>query len=186
MPRARESLEDLKAAHAALKGLGLPHALIGGWAVIAWGVVRATRDLDLLAVVLLEDHAKLARRFEKLGYSVDRRRGGVDDPIPDMVRLELKGQPERPEVDILVATKGFDQDVLRRAVELDLGGWTIPVACPEDLIAMKLSAGGAVDIADAKSLLEVQKARLDEPLLLQACKRLRVDKKLKHIREFGF
>ncbi len=46
-----DPLERLRASHESLEALGIPHGLIGGWAVIAWGRVRATRDLDWLAII---------------------------------------------------------------------------------------------------------------------------------------
>ena len=48
-----DPLRLLQASHETLEALGIAHGLIGGWAVIAWGHVRATRDLDWLAAHLL-------------------------------------------------------------------------------------------------------------------------------------
>ena len=38
--------QELERVLAILDELALPHALIGGWAVIAWGFLRASEDLD--------------------------------------------------------------------------------------------------------------------------------------------
>lgn len=50
----------------------------------------------------------------------------------------------------------------------------IPTVRPEDIIAMKLQAGGGLDYEDARALLQVQAQRLDEALPLEACTARRV------------
>jgi hypothetical protein len=50
----------------------MPHALVGGAAMPAWGRIRATADADFL--LLLEPGAAgLAEGLAALGYSCDRR-----------------------------------------------------------------------------------------------------------------
>ena len=41
-------LEALRAAHDKLSALGIPHVVVGGLAVGAWGHPRATKDVDFL------------------------------------------------------------------------------------------------------------------------------------------
>ena len=165
-----------------LKRLGVPHALIGGWAAVAWGVVRATKDLDMLVLVDKAGKSLLGQSFEKLGYRLEWRRGGFDDPIPELLRLNPREPGQRPEIDILFASKSFDLEALNRTVSVNLSGWIMPVLRPEDLIAMKLSAGGPVDFEDAKQLLRVQASRLDQKLLESCCKQLRVHHALQRIK----
>ena len=43
---------DLTKILAVLRRLNIPVVLVGGYAVAAWGAVRATRDIDLLISVL--------------------------------------------------------------------------------------------------------------------------------------
>lgn len=64
MPRARGPLDDLRLAHKILTRLKISHALIGGWAVVAWGVARTTMDLDMLVLVDREAKARLGRAFK--------------------------------------------------------------------------------------------------------------------------
>ncbi len=108
MARARDALDDLRLVHKTLKRLKIPHALIGGWATVAWGSVRATKDLDLLVLVKRSDRDLLKRSFERLGYQGEWRKGDVDDPIPELLRLFPKNAGERPAIDFLPASKGFD------------------------------------------------------------------------------
>lgn len=63
---------------------GIPHVVIGGWAVISHGYVRLTRDIDLLVPDEPETHASAARLMAEL-HAVDARGRaiGPDDAIPD-------------------------------------------------------------------------------------------------------
>jgi hypothetical protein len=49
------------------------YAVIGGYAVAAWGEVRATQDLDLLCS--LADVSRLVKRLERAGLRFDQRTG---------------------------------------------------------------------------------------------------------------
>lgn len=180
---ARDALKDIRLVHKTLKNLNIPHAIIGGWAVVAWGAVRVTRDLDML---LLVDHATrqpLQKAFERLEYRLDWRKSGIDDPLPELLRLTPKQTGDRQEIDFLFASKGFDLDALNRAVTLPLEKTKIPVVCREDLIAMKLAAGGGLDIEDAKQLLRVHANKLDQELLENSCKRLKAHHALDRIQQ---
>jgi hypothetical protein len=99
MARARSVLDDLRLTHKILQRLKIPHALIGGWATVAWGAVRAT------------------------------------------------------------------------------------YVCREDLIAMKLAAGGGLDFHDVQAILSIHGKTMDRQLLENSCRRLRVDRILKKIWE---
>lgn len=163
-----------------LRKMGLPHALIGGWAVITWGFVRASDDLDLMMEL------PVSRRKELLSalaadYEAEWRDGGQDDPIPGLVRAAPRKEGGFP-VDFLIATSSADRAALSRAVEVTAEGVKIPVVRPEDLIAMKLEAGGGQDYEDARRLLSTLAGKLDEKLLNESCAARRVLERLALLR----
>jgi predicted nucleotidyltransferase len=128
----------------------VPYALIGGLAVAAWGAPRATEDIDLLAD--LSPSTGLDAAFQSAGFDAEWRRGGPDDPVPLLLRLRSPGGPE---IDVVCATRAWERQMLGRAVLLRLGpGLEIPVVAIEDLIVLKLKAGGPGDLADVTDLLE--------------------------------
>lgn len=180
MPR-RDALGEIRRVDRLLGRLRIPHALIGGWAAAAWGAARATRDLDLLVLADRDGKQRIQQSFQRLGYGLDWRRGGPEDPIPELLRL-TPSRAEGLDVDFLFAFSGFDRDALGRAIRVSLGPWKLPVLRPEDLVAMKLRAGGAVDFADAKEILAVQGTRLEERLLADSCRRLKVSSVLARLR----
>lgn len=145
------------------------HAVIGGWAAIAWGTIRTTNDIDLLAEIPRGIRKNLTDGFSGLGYSADWRRGDIDDPVPELLRLTPRNPHQRLAVDILIASRAFEKAALERAVNIELDGWAMPVLRAEDVIALKLRAGGGVDYADVKAILRVQSGKLDKKLLQASC-----------------
>lgn len=133
-----------------LKERGASYALIGGLAVAVWGTPRATEDIDLLAE--LSPSPELDAALRAAGFAVDWRRGDPDDPIPLLLHLS---SATGPEIDILCATRSWERDMLDRAMHIRLpNGFEAPVVAVEDLIILKLMAGGPGDLVDAADLLE--------------------------------
>jgi hypothetical protein len=167
MSSPQDPLESLHAAHKALEALSIPHGLIGGWAVIAWGRVRATRDIDWLASIPRSRKREIIQSLADLG-TVDWREPGEDDPIAGLVRI-VPDNDDSPVIDILLAAGAADRKALSRCLEIELGKSSVPAVGPEDIIAMKLQAGGGLDYEDARALLKMQTGRLDEAILHEAC-----------------
>ena len=163
-----------------LKKMGLPHALIGGWAVITWGFLRASDDLDLMMELPASRRKELLDALA-VDYEAEWREGGQDDPVPGLVRASPRQEGGFP-VDFLVARSRADRAALARAVEVTAEGVRIPVVRPEDLIAMKLEAGGGQDYEDARRLLSVLSGKLDETLLKESCAIRRVEDRLALLR----
>lgn len=159
-------------------------ALIGGLAVSAWGAVRATQDIDLLAdsdpspirTPRLRDDLK--RFFEAQHCAVEWRVGDSDDPIPLLLRLDLGTAFSGPAVDILWAHRRWHQEALQRRVEIQSGKLRVFLLHPEDLILMKLDAGGPQDLLDVQSVLASHPPDLDLERLKRLARRIRVQKLL--------
>ncbi|MBI3296685.1 MAG: hypothetical protein HYZ75_00870 [Elusimicrobia bacterium] len=167
-----DPLKRLRRSHEILKENGIPHGLIGGWAVIAWGRVRVTRDQDWLAEFSPRGLGPLLKALEPLGRA-QWRPPGQDDSIAGLIRVTPDDASESA-VDILLAKKAADLAALRRCVQVDLGGFALPAIRAEDIIAMKLQAGGGLDLDDARELLKSPATELDEDILQDACGARRV------------
>ena len=129
---------------------GIRGALIGGLAVATWGSPRSTEDIDLLAELAQSPELEDAMRAE--GWRVSWHRGGREDPIPLLLRLE--SVHVGPKIDVICATRHWERAILDRAVQVTLpGGRRVPVVTPEDLIVLKLLAGGPQDLIDVADLL---------------------------------
>lgn len=155
-------------------------ALIGGLAVSAWGAIRATQDIDILAdsdpspLRNLRLRADLKRFLEKQGCTAEWRAGEAEDPIPLLLRLQLPRRLRRLGADILWVHKRWQREALARRIAIEVSGLQVFVLHPEDLILMKLDAGGPKDLLDVQELLGSPPPELDLRQLRRKALQLRL------------
>ena len=129
-----------------LDAAGIRHALIGALALSAYGVNRATVDLDLFTTDVSCLAPDLWADLQRRGIAVEVRRGDASDPLAGVVRFQAPG--ESP-IDIVVGKFAWQERVLERA---ELIGGTLVVRAA-DLVLLKLYAGGLQDAWDVQQLL---------------------------------
>ena len=137
---------------AALARHEVRYVLIGGLAAVSLGSPVVTGDLDLcydrrsdnlerLAAALRELHASLRGAPDGLPFLVDARTLEAGDAFTfrtDLGALDVIGTP--------AGTRGYD-DLVQRAVVVELGSHAVAVASVDDLITMKEHAGRERDRA---------------------------------------
>lgn len=133
---------------------GYDYAIVGGLAFSQWGEARATMDADFKVIVPDQDYAAMRATLRR-AFPQPARLQAPDSPL--IVAAEVDGVI----VDFLLAISGYDELIVKRAVERDFGGWTARVCTPEDLIVQKVIAGRPKDWADVESLLIVQHNQID-------------------------
>lgn len=159
-------------------------ALIGGLAMSAWGAVRATEDIDLLAdsapspLRNREFRDALRGFLEARGCTAEWRIGGADDPIPLLLRVELPGRGRGLKADILWAHKRWQREALARTVTVKVARLKVVVLHPEDLVLMKLEAGGPQDLLDVERLLSNPPVELSLKRLATKASQLRLGAEL--------
>lgn len=131
---------------AILDAAGIRHALIGAVALSAYGINRATLDLDLFAADASCLKADLWAELRNRGVSVEIRKGDLTDPLAGVVRFQAAG--EGP-IDVVVGKFPWQQRILDRAEPM--GGNLVVRAA--DLALLKLYAGGPQDAWDIQQLL---------------------------------
>jgi hypothetical protein len=148
-----------------LNELKVPAALMGGLALVQWGRLRVTQDVDLLiSLDDIRDRAVLAR-LAAAGYRSKGRTPVVR--LEDAEFIQLLYEPPQSfvdiQIDLLLATSPFHRQALARRVALPvnaLGFEAFVVSC-EDLIILKLLAGRILDRVDIADLLRINRASLD-------------------------
>jgi len=115
----------------ALDTEGIHYALIGGLAMAARGVQRATLDIDF--ILLLDDLEQTHRILIALGYQRDFHSENVSHyQSPD---------PSSGRIDLLHAFRGPTLGMLDRAEKISMSdGLSLPVIHIEDLIGLKTQA----------------------------------------------
>lgn len=156
-----------------LESLGIAYCLIGGYAVAVHGVPRHTADLDLLVELTEDQLARLFEELERRRIRYQYRRSSLDDPVGDVLSLEL----ELP-VQLIRAKWKHESSAIARAIEIAYHGAPIRVAAAEDLIVLKLRAGGPLDLYDVENILASKGTDLDYDLLENLAREHRVWRKL--------
>lgn len=140
-----------------LDRLGRPYAVAGGLAVAAWGVPRATRDVDAyVALDAPSDRDAVRRGLEGLGYHVP----AMEREIEEMGVFRSRS-PDGVFLDLFNATGPLGEAILagRRAVRLaDRSIWYV---APEELAVLKAFSDRPRDHEDLAALMAVMADRLD-------------------------
>ncbi len=127
--------EDLARICRALNECGARYVLIGGFAVIVHGLVRPTKDIELL----IEDSDENVRLVkEALGVLADN--AAVDVQDDDVRRYAVVRIADEIIVDLMGRACGLDHEAASRNLEsIELAGVTIPVASARTLIRTKMT-----------------------------------------------
>lgn len=150
---------------ATLESIRARYAVIGGHAVAMRGHPRLTVDYDVFTTERRVFERQLWTSLQERGASVDIRTGDPDDPLAGVVHLEL----DEREADVVVGKWKWEEGVIERAEMMVLQGIPVPVPRTSDLILLKLSAGGYVDLQDVHALLH---AAADREHLVQEVEQL--------------
>ena len=155
-PYAREpQVEDIARIARALNHAGAKYILVGGFAVIALGGARTTKDIDLLIDSSPEN---VARVREALGILEDRAADEVSDD--DVARYTVVRVADEVVVGLMAAACGVDYAAAvrdRRYVEI--GGVSVPIPSLTTLIQTKqtMRPSDAADCAFLEQLLEIER-----------------------------
>src|SRR3954451_13585074 len=145
---------------AALNDAGVAYVIVGGIAVAAHGVVRATRDLDLVPAPEPANLDILAGTLSDLG---------AEHPVDESLTGASLARP----MSFKLATRYGDVQVLNRmpaippyahlrtaAILVELDDSTIATVCSlADLRAMKIASGRPRDLVDVAELDQLHRRR---------------------------
>ncbi len=127
------------------------YALIGGFAVSAWGIPRATHDVDFALALGVSDAAALSRFIQK-----EFLPGEPDDPLRGVFRTNISVGDQSVPVQLIVLPTRWHAIVFQDVEVLDVFQCAVPVVSWKALILLKLYAGGPQDLLDAQQILAVR------------------------------
>ena len=158
-PYAREpQIDDLVRICRALNDAGARYLLIGGFAVIAHGGARTTKDIDLLVDASPEN---VARVKQALRILEDRAVDEVADT--DIARYAVVRVADEIVVDLMASACGIDyREAATDRESVTVDGVSIPLASPQTLIRTKNTLRPS-DAADRLYLEELLDARRRDP-----------------------
>ena len=163
--------------------LGIPYAIMGGWAVRVYALPRPTYDVDF---TILLDRSRLPQLYaaaEEAGFTVpEHYRGGWIDSVAEMplVKFRLYLAGHGIDVDIFLAESDYQRELMRRRVQHSVAGAPAWFISAEDLILLKLIANRPRDRADIDDLL-LARSELDELYLRRWAGPLGVEKQVDEV-----
>ena len=158
-PYAREpQIEDLVRICRALNEAGARYILIGGFAVIAHGGARTTKDIDLLVDASPENVARVKQALHILeDHAAD------DVAVTDLAHYVVVRVADEIVVDLMALACGIDYtEAAKDSERLTIGDVSIPVASPATLIRTKNTVRPS-DAADRHYLEELLRAGRGKP-----------------------
>ncbi|MCK4940699.1 hypothetical protein KAS45_01275 [candidate division WOR-3 bacterium] len=142
----------------------IEYAVIGGVAVVLYGYVRFTKDIDLL-IDFSEDNV---RRFIKVLAALNYQPGVPIDPL-DMANEKKRQEwmkeknvkvitffnPESQllQIDVLITKNLADMKKIRKKID----GFEISIVDYDDLLKMKKETARPTDLIDIQKLEELRK-----------------------------
>jgi predicted nucleotidyltransferase len=141
-----------------LAAAGAEFVVVGGLAVNAWGVVRGTKDVDVVVASDSDNLKRVAEVAVAAGGRVQRGETLLGSPISiasalasgDQVAIET----ELGRLDVVQGLEGVPnyEELQSRASEAEILGVRVLVCSIEDLKAMKQASGRTRDLADLEDL----------------------------------
>jgi hypothetical protein len=143
---------------------GVDFVVIGGIALVLLGSPRMTRDLD---IVFAPDDGNLDALGRVL-VNLDARLRDVDEDVPFVPDGATLGNTQL--LTLVTSAGWFDvhrsvdgappyAQLRRRAERCDLEDFSVLVASPDDMIAMKQAAGRLQDLIDVETLAAIKRLR---------------------------
>lgn len=150
---------DPERVFATLERHGVDFTVIGGFAVIAHGYVRATRDIDILAAQDRENLGRLAAAFEELharvrGVDADQLPVSPTDPEDLGSGANWTLETDAGWVDYMTDIPGAApyKQISAYASVVEIRGVRIKIVGLDHLISMKRASGRPRDLADIAAL----------------------------------
>lgn len=180
--RLSAALAGLARALEELPGAGM---IIGGIAVIAHGVPRVTRDID---ATVSRHQQPIALILEVMGrHGIEPRIADAAGFAVESAVLLLEHRASRVEIDLSLASLGFEQEALQAARRTVIAGIEVRIARPEDLVIYKSAAWRPQDRQDVQRLIELHGPEMDlgrvRRLVTEICTLLEVPERVAELED---
>ncbi|HYC82098.1 MAG TPA: hypothetical protein VEB65_09945 [Solirubrobacterales bacterium] len=141
-----------------LADAGVDFVLVGGLALNAWGVVRGTKNVDVVVATNAENLRRIAAVAVDANGRVQQGEALLGSPVSIAAALtsgeQVAIETDLGRLDVVQGLEGVPsfEDLRSRAAEAEILGATVWVCSREDLRMMKRAAGRTRDLADLEDL----------------------------------
>jgi len=147
--------EDFSDLLIELCGADAEFLLVGGWAVVLYGHVRSTDDMDIFVRPTAENSRRVHAALEKFGAPLLAHQVTAEHFAKEGDAYRFGIAPLKVEVLTQISGVSFDE-ALEGSGKFDLDGLAIPYIGRSALIKNKKSAGRYKDLADVEELERVE------------------------------
>lgn len=140
-------LELMKRMGTFLKAERVPYFVFGAVGMDYWAGPRATLDLDLVICIGRGAVPPFAQKLRDMGFPVTKM---LERLLQEgrIIKIKMEGA----DLDLKLCKGDHDQEALRRAKDVEMGGATLSVATPEDIVLFKLQSWRRQDQADIERI----------------------------------
>ncbi len=141
--------QDFKELFESFNAHKVEYLLLGGYAVIAYGYVRNTSDIDVVVSDGEENARRLMKALAVFGFGETELKADLFTKPDSVVRMGV----EPLKIEILNYLKGVNfKDAYSRRNSVQVEDITIDLIALPDLLANKKAVGRLKDLADASEL----------------------------------
>ena len=177
MEQPSEQIEAFQRAIEALESTGITYAITGSWVVSAYGILRATHDLDVVIAIRGEEAAKIVAAFPYPRYYADEV--AITEAIAARSFFNVIDGDSTLKIDFWpLKDDDYSREQFRRRKIVMMGEWRVWALAPEDIILAKLlwikMSESERQWRDVQSVWSLKKDELDLPYLRLWASRLSV------------
>ncbi len=126
--------------------------IIGGQAVLVYGRMRATDDIDVTLGIGPDEFDRAREVATSLGYTATK-------PDPEKFAQQTFVYPCKNDttglrIDFVFSFSPYERCAIERAREVDVDGEIVRYATPEDIVIHKIIAGRPRDVEDVKWIIK--------------------------------
>ncbi|MFN0140911.1 MAG: DUF6036 family nucleotidyltransferase [Pyrinomonadaceae bacterium] len=146
--------QDFKELFEYLNEHKVEYMLLGGYAVIAYGYIRATSDIDVVVSSGQENARRLMKALAEFGFRETELRADLFTEPDSVVRIGV----EPMKIEILNYLKGVNfEEAYSRRRSVQVEDISVDLIALPDLLANKKAVGRPKDLIDADELNERNK-----------------------------
>ncbi|MBI4582795.1 MAG: nucleotidyltransferase [Planctomycetes bacterium] len=165
-------IELLKRIAKAFEEKNVPYAVSGALALMIWGFVRATRDIDLIISV---PSVRLPQAIETL-FSLGCK-GEIREAIAQLRKDHfMTFTCNRIEIEVFIPVLSYHDQIIKRRVQKDVEGIPVWFVTAEDLVVIKMLFQRTKDIADVKGVVATLREQLDRNYVQRTLKEILPEK----------
>jgi len=127
--------------------------------VLVYGEPRLTRDVDVTLGLTLKALPLVLSVADRIGLQVPVEDVGAF--VQQTWALPTLHPPSGLRVDFIFSWTPYEQQAMARAREIEIEGYPVRFAAPEDVIIHKILAGRMRDLEDIRSILRKQAVDTD-------------------------